>query len=283
LVEEEGLDIFLQEIGAEPLLTREEEKELARIYRDQSRPPDERDAARDKLARANLRLVVSIATKIKGLSFLDRIQEGVFGLMRTIETFDPDRGFKFSTYATWWIRQAIMRAIAKQGALIRKPAYIHEKIRRIRQLEADFAAEGRTISDEELAEELGMPKEKVREIRTAAMPTASLESLVDEDKDRELKNILGDPMFPSPETAVVNDRLKSELLEIVSTLPTKERDVLMMRYGLNGDSPMTLEELGTHFGVTRERIRQIEKRAICMFKRIVDRDDLAAMLLHRDI
>jgi len=268
------MKVYLTEIGWTPLLTAEEEIELARKLKDPSADDLERLEAKERLVNANLRLVVSVAKKFRTrrLSLLDLIQEGNIGLMRAIEKFDPSRGFKFSTYATWWIRQSISRAVADQEALIRKPVHIHEKINRIRQLEAAFSAEGRTISDEELAEELGMPEEKVQEIRAvSSMPTVSLDAPTDDRQKNPLGSAIPDRGAAIPGQAIFADALRPVVGAYLGILPETERQVLDGLYGWReGTSAKTLQEVADDLVLSKERVRQIRNRA---FRRLRQWDE----------
>lgn len=254
---------YLREIGRYRLLTPEEEVELAKRVEKSER------AAKSRLVQSNLRLVVSIAKKYvgRGLSLLDLIQEGNMGLIRAVEKYDWRKGFKFSTYATWWIRQAITRAIADQARTIRIPVHMVETINRLFRTSRRLMQElGREPSPEEIGEEMEMPPERVREIFKIAQEVTSLETPVGEDEDSLLGDFVHDVTTPAPEDTASRELLKQQLEEVLGTLPPREAAVLRMRFGLHGSKPMTLEEVGKEFGVTRERIRQIEAKALKKLK-----------------
>jgi len=254
---------YLREIGKVPLLTAEEEVELAKAYEKRDRK------AKEKLTVSNLRLVVSIAKKYigRGLSLLDLIQEGNQGLIRAVEKYDWRRGFKFSTYATWWIRQAITRAIADQARTIRIPVHMVETINKLyrtsRRLMQDL---GREPTPEEIGEELELGPDRVREIFKIAQEVASLETPVGDDKESFLGDFIPDESQLSPVDQASKQLLKDHLDEVLHTLSDREARVLKLRFGLEGNKQMTLEEVGRVFGVTRERIRQIEAKALRKLK-----------------
>jgi len=255
--------MYLKEIGQIPLLTAEEEIRLAKNIE----KGDEK--ARRKLIQSNLRLVVSIAKRYigRGLSFLDLIQEGNQGLMRAVEKYDWRRGYKFSTYATWWIRQAITRAIADQARTIRIPVHMVETINRIYRASRKLMQEiDRDPTAEEIADELGMTTARVREILKIAQSTTSLEKPVGDDGDSLLGDFIQDTSHPSPDESASEELLKENIKEVLDTLTEREAKVLKMRFGLDGYKPMTLEEVGKAFGVTRERVRQIECKALRKLK-----------------
>ncbi len=251
--------MYLREIGKIPLLTGKEEVDLAqRIEKGEL-------AARQKLIRSNLRLVVSIAKKYigRGLTFLDLIQEGNVGLMRAVEKFEWRRGFKFSTYATWWIRQAITRAIADQARTIRIPVHMIETINKFRRVQRKLEQElERQPAPEEVAKEMGIDKEKALEIVKISQEPTSIESKVGKDEDSSLKEFIPDEFTKSPEDAASYELLKGQIGEVLHTLSEREQKVLELRFGLRDNKPRTLEEVGKEFGVTRERIRQIEAKAL---------------------
>jgi RNA polymerase primary sigma factor len=254
---------YLREIGRVPLLFAEDEIELAKAYEKGDKK------AKDLLTESNLRLVVSIAKKYigRGLSLLDLIQEGNQGLIRAVEKYDWRRGYKFSTYATWWIRQAITRAIADQARTIRIPVHMVETINKIYRVSRKLMQElGRDPTPEEIGEELDMPPERVREIFKIAQDTTSLEAPVGEDKDSILGDFIPDEQSLSPVDQASKQLLKDHLDEVLSTLSDREAKVLKLRFGLEGTKQMTLEEVGKVFGVTRERIRQIEAKALRKLK-----------------
>lgn len=258
-VSSDPVRMYLREIGKVSLLTAAEEVTLAKKAEKGDEPSSQ------KLVKANLRLVVSIAKKYmgRGLSFLDLIQEGNIGLMRAVEKFDWRRGFKFSTYATWWIRQAITRAIADQGRTIRIPVHMIEtinKFKRIqRKLEQQFE---RPPKPEEVAKEMGIEVEKAREIIKISQEPTSIESTVGRDEDSRLKEFIPDEDVESPFEAASYELLKGHLDEVLQTLNPREQKVLELRFGIKDGRPRTLEEVGKEFGVTRERIRQIEAKAL---------------------
>jgi RNA polymerase primary sigma factor len=251
--------MYLKEIGKVPLLTSEEEKELA------ERIQQGDEEAKKKLSEANLRLVVSIAKRYvgRGMLFLDLIQEGNLGLLKAVEKFDYSKGFKFSTYATWWIRQAITRAIADQARTIRIPVHMVETINKLLRVSRQLLQEyGREPSDEELAKEMQMPIDKVREIRKIAQEPVSLETPIGEEEDTHLGDFIPDEDIPSPADAAAFTLLQEQLEEVLDTLAPREKMVLKLRFGLSDGKARTLEEVGDLFHVTRERIRQIEAKAL---------------------
>lgn len=254
---------YLREIGQYPLLDAEEEVELAKQYEHNSK------RAKDKLIESNLRLVVSIAKKYigRGLSLLDLIQEGNQGLIRAVEKYDWRRGYKFSTYATWWIRQAITRAIADQARTIRIPVHMVETINKLYRTSQRLIQDlGREPTHEEIAEELGITADKVREIFKISQDVTSLDTKVGEDEDSTLGDFVADEQHDAPDTAASKELLKDHLDDVLSTLTEREAKVLTLRFGLDEGQPKTLEEVGKVFGVTRERIRQIEAKALRKLK-----------------
>lgn len=251
--------MYLREIGKHELLKAEEEVDLAQ------RAEKGDKIAAEKLAKANLRLVVSIAKKYmgKGLAFLDLIQEGNIGLMRAVEKFDWKRGFKFSTYATWWIRQAITRAIADQAKTIRIPVHMVETINKYKKVERQLEQElERTPTAEEVAKVMGIDPEKARGIVKISQDTTSLETPVGKEEDTRLKEFIEDETTLSPFESASRELLKDHIEEVLQTLNDRERKVLELRFGLEDGKTRTLEEVGKEFGVTRERIRQIEAKAL---------------------
>lgn len=260
---DDSVKIYLKDIGKVPLLTADEEIELA--VKMESDDESERDWAKHKLSEANLRLVVSIAKRYvgRGMQFLDLIQEGNLGLMKAVEKFDYTKGFKFSTYATWWIRQAITRAIADQARTIRIPVHmvetINKQMRATRQLLQKL---GREPSAEEIAAHMGCPVEKVREIQKIAQDPVSLETPIGEEEDSHLGDFIEDTGALSPSDVAEGNMLKEQLIQVLNTLTPREEKVLRLRYGLDDSHPRTLEEVGREFNVTRERIRQIEAKAL---------------------
>ena len=251
--------MYLKEIGKVSLLTADEERELA-IRMEQG---DEE--AKKKLCESNLRLVVSIA-KIylnRGLSFLDLIQEGNLGLIKAVDKFDYTKGYKFSTYATWWIRQAITRSIADQARTIRIPVHMVETINKLIRISRQLLQEyGREPTSEEIAKEMGITVEKVREIKKISQDPVSLETPIGEEEDSHLGDFIPDDDVPAPVDAAAYSMLKEQLMEVLDTLSDREKKVLMLRFGLEDGRPRTLEEVGKEFNVTRERIRQIEAKAL---------------------
>jgi len=253
------IKMYLREIGKIPLLTPRQERELAR----RAQMGDKK--AREKLIVSNLRLVVSIAKRYmgRGLSFLDLIQEGNIGLLKAVEKFDWRKGYKFSTYATWWIRQAITRAIADQARTIRIPVHMVETINKVNKLRREYYQKyGEEPSIEELAKMIGKPPEKVKEILEASKETISLESPIGEDEDSSIEDFVADESIPSPKKEAMRMLMREELEKVLKTLSPREAMVLRMRYGLLDGKPKTLEEVGQYFNVTRERIRQIEVKAL---------------------
>ena len=255
----DSLRLYLRDIGRVPLLTAAEEVELAKRIEGGDM------AAKEKMVEANLRLVVSIAKGYlgRGLSFLDLIQEGSLGLIRAVEKFDYRRGFKFSTYATWWIRQAVTRAIADKARTIRIPVHMVEKLNRVVHLERHLVQRlGREPRAEEVAAELHMTADEVREIRRMAQLPVSLEKPIGEEEDSALGDFVEDESAPSPFDEAAGNLRRSDVMRALSALPDRERQVIELRFGLLGQQPCTLEEVGRTFGVTRERIRQIENNTL---------------------
>ena len=251
--------LYLKEIGKVPLLTAEEEMELAK------RMEEGDEEAKKKLAEANLRLVVSIAKRYmgRGMSFLDLIQEGNLGLIKAVEKFDYKKGFKFSTYATWWIRQAITRAIADQARTIRIPVHMVETINKLTRVSRQLLQEnGREPTPKEIADEMGYTEEKVREIQKIAQDPVSLETPIGEEDDSHLGDFIEDENAMAPADAASYALLKEQLIEVLGTLTEREEKVLRLRFGLDDGRARTLEEVGRTFNVTRERIRQIEAKAL---------------------
>ena len=250
---DDPVKVYLKEIGRVPLLSAEEEVELA------IRMSEGDVAAKKRLSEANLRLVVSIAKRYvgRGMQFLDLIQEGNLGLIKAVEKFDHTKGFKFSTYATWWIRQAITRAIADQARTIRIPVHMVETINKVKKVNSQLLHEnGHEPTNEQIAEKLEMPVEKVREIMRVAQEPVSLETPIGEEEDSHLGDFIPDEDAPAPSDVA------SQLAEVLSTLTPREEKVLRLRFGLEDGRSRTLEEVGKEFNVTRERIRQIEAKAL---------------------
>ena len=256
---EDPVRMYLKEIGKVPLLSAEEEIELAK----KMEQGDEN--AKKRLAEANLRLVVSIAKRYvgRGMLFLDLIQEGNLGLIKAVEKFDYRKGYKFSTYATWWIRQAITRAIADQARTIRIPVHMVETINKLIRVSRQLLQElGREPTPEEIAEEMDMPVDRVREILKIAQEPVSLETPIGEEEDSHLGDFIQDDNVPVPADAAAFTLLKEQLVEVLGTLTEREQKVLRLRFGLDDGRARTLEEVGKEFNVTRERIRQIEAKAL---------------------
>mgnify|MGYP002801738038 FL=1 len=256
---EDPVRMYLKEIGKVPLLSAEREIELAK------RMEEGDEEARKELAEANLRLVVSIAKRYvgRGMLFLDLIQEGNLGLIKAVEKFDYHKGYKFSTYATWWIRQAITRAIADQARTIRIPVHMVETINKLIRVSRQLLQElGREPLPEEIAKELDMPVERVREILKISQEPVSLETPIGEEEDSHLGDFIQDDNVPVPAEAAAQTLLKEQLDEVLDTLTEREQKVLRLRFGMNDGRARTLEEVGREFDVTRERIRQIEAKAL---------------------
>ncbi|MEF9942303.1 MAG: RNA polymerase sigma factor RpoD [Lachnospiraceae bacterium] len=256
---EDPVRMYLKEIGKVPLLNADEEVELAK------RMGEGDEEAKKRLAEANLRLVVSIAKRYvgRGMLFLDLIQEGNLGLIKAVEKFDYQKGFKFSTYATWWIRQAITRAIADQARTIRIPVHMVETINKLIRVSRQLLQElGREPTPEEIAVELDMPVERVREILKISQEPVSLETPIGEEEDSHLGDFIQDDNVPVPAEAAAATLLKEQLGEVLDTLTEREQKVLRLRFGMNDGRARTLEEVGKEFDVTRERIRQIEAKAL---------------------
>ena len=258
-----GLDdpvkMYLKDIGQVPLLTTDEELELAQ------KMSEGQEAAKKRLSEANLRLVVSIAKRYvgRGMLFLDLIQEGNLGLMKAVEKFDYQKGFKFSTYATWWIRQSITRAIADQARTIRIPVHMVETINRLVREQRILLQElGRESTLEELAERMGVSIERVSEIQKIAQDPVSLETPIGEEEDSHLGDFIEDDKTPTASDSVASTMLKEQIARVLDTLTPREEKVLRLRYGIDDGRPRTLEEVGKEFNVTRERIRQIEAKAL---------------------
>ncbi|HEX3038803.1 MAG TPA: RNA polymerase sigma factor RpoD [Caproiciproducens sp.] len=256
---DDPVKVYLKEIGRVPLLTPEEEIDLAiRI-----KTGDE--AAKKRLSEANLRLVVSIAKRYlgRGMQFLDLIQEGNLGLIKAVEKFDYTKGFKFSTYATWWIRQAITRAIADQARTIRIPVHMVETINKVKKVSSQLLhTNGHEPTADEISAELDMPVDKVREIMRVAQEPVSLETPIGEEEDSHLGDFIPDDDAPAPADAASHTLLKEQLADVLDTLTPREEKVLRLRFGLEDGRSRTLEEVGKEFNVTRERIRQIEAKAL---------------------
>jgi len=270
-VSTEALQLFLKDIGKVELLTAAQEIELAkRIERGDHR-------AKQMMVEANLRLVVSIAKRYRnqGLPFLDLIQEGTIGLVRAAEKFDHRKGFKFSTYATWWIRQAVARALADKARTIRMPVHVVEKLNKIMRTERKLRAErGREPSSIEIADELDLTIDEVDQIRRSAQTPVSLEKPVGDDEESEFGHFITDELAPLPDELAEDVLRREALVKILGTLSERERRVLELRYGLNGEQPRTLDEVGRTFQVTRERIRQIENQSLKKLRALADSQKL---------
>jgi RNA polymerase primary sigma factor len=254
-----SIQVYLNSIGKTPLLTAEDEIELAK------RVAQSDQRAKNHLITANLRLVVSIAKRYcdLGLPLLDLIQEGNTGLIRAVEKYDYTKGYRFSTYATWWIRQAITRAIADKGRNIRLPVHATEAIQRLKKIRRQLTFElGRYPTDEELAKAAELPVAKVRQLKRIVKRTVSLATPVGPDDDRSLVDLIEDEYSAHPTRTVAHKMLSEDIAEVLSVLTTREQEILTMRYGLYDDRPRSLAEIGTKMGVTRERIRQIEAKAL---------------------
>lgn len=269
-VSDDSVRLYLREIGKIPLLSAEEEMDLARRIIEGDKK------AKDKMAEANMRLVVSIAKRYsgRGLDFLDLIQEGNTGLLRAVEKFDPDKGFKFSTYATWWIRQAITRAIADQARTIRIPVHMVETINKLLRTQRRMTQElNREPTIEELSKELDMEPEKIEYVIKIKQDISSLDAGVGrdgEDDDSVLQDFIVDEDTVSPEDSASNQLLKEQVQEILSSLSDREQKIVRMRFGLDNGKNHTLEEVGQEFAVTRERIRQIEAKALAKLRKHKD-------------
>ena len=256
---DDPVKMYLKDIGKVPLLTQDEEIELAK------RMAEGDDRAKSQLSESNLRLVVSIAKRYvgRGMPFLDLIQEGNFGLMKAVEKFDYTKGFKFSTYSTWWIRQSITRAIADQARTIRIPVHMYETINKQKKATRDlFQKLGREPTVEEIAKVMDMPVEKVIDIQKISQDTVSLDTPVGEEEDSTLGTFIQDENAISPSDSASTMMLKEQLMEVLSTLTPREQKVILLRYGIEDGHTRTLEDVGKEFSVTRERIRQIEAKAL---------------------
>ena len=273
-VADDSVKLYLREIGKIPLLTAEEEYELAQKIINGTEK--EKKKAKDKMAESNMRLVVSIAKRYsgRGLDFLDLIQEGNTGLLRAVEKFDPDKGFKFSTYATWWIRQAITRAIADQARTIRIPVHMVETINKVLRTQRRLTQElNREPSTEEIAKAMGMEPEKIEYVMKIKQDIASLDASVGrdgEDDDSSLGDFIEDEDRVSPEDSAATQLLKEQIASILQTLTDREQKIIKMRFGIGGGKSHTLEEVGAEFSVTRERIRQIEAKALAKLRKNKD-------------
>lgn len=259
-----GIKIYLREIGKTPLLTPEEEVQLAaRIKRGD-------ESARQHMIQANLRLVVKIAQDYAnyGLPLLDLISEGNIGLMKAVERFDPNKGGKLSTYAAWWIKQSIKRALANQSKTIRLPVHMVDKISKMRRVSMSMSEElGREPSDDELSEEIGIDRAKLSQLKAASLRPASLDAPISDDDNTEFGEIVGDEGAESPLQMLSNKNMHGQLDGLLEVLDGRELKIIVARFGLDGQKPKTLEEVGQEFGVTRERIRQLQNIALKKLKR----------------
>ena len=275
---DDSVKIYLQQIGKIKLLTNEEELEVAKKIKEENS-----EEAKKTLVNANLRLVVSIAKKYigRGLSFLDLIQEGNMGLMRAAEKFDYTKGYKFSTYATWWVQQSITRAIADKSRLIRLPVHMIETLSKIKKISMDLTIEnGAAPTKEEIAHKIGMPVQKLSALIESAQGTVSIESPANQkDDNAKLSDFIVDESTLSPDTKVTQDNLFFDIKKMLNHLSEKERNVLIMRYGLDEKGEKkTLEQIGTYYGVSRERIRQIENRAMSKLKKLCRNNNITTNL-----
>lgn len=268
--------LYLRECGSNPLLSAEQEMALAKLIEKGKAPdatPEDKEAAskaKKEMANANLRLVVSIAKKYpgRGMPFLDLIQEGNIGLLKAVDKFDYTKGYKFSTYATWWIRQAITRSIADQARTIRVPVHMVETINKMNRVGRKFLQEhGREATNEELSKEMGISVEKIREAKKAAQDPISLETPIGEKEDSHLGDFIEDQKTASPEDEAAATMRREQVYKMLDTLTEREKGVLALRFGMDDGTPRTLEEVGKYFGVTRERIRQIEGKALKKLKK----------------
>ena len=281
-VADDSVKLYLREIGKIPLLSQEEEFELAQkiIHGNEK----EKKRAKDKMAESNMRLVVSIAKRYsgRGLDFLDLIQEGNTGLLRAVEKFDPDKGFKFSTYATWWIRQAITRAIADQARTNRIPVHMVETINKVLRTQRRLTQElNREPTSEEIGKAMDMDADKIEYVMKIKQDIASLDASVGrdgEDDDSSLGDFIEDEDRVSPEDSAATQLLKEQIAEILSTLTDREQKIIKMRFGIGGGKSHTLEEVGAEFSVTRERIRQIEAKALAKLRKNKDTKKLKEYL-----
>jgi RNA polymerase primary sigma factor len=262
--EKSTMKLYLQEIGKTPLLKPSEEIELAALIR-------EGDAqARERMIKANLRLVVKIAHDYSnfGLPLLDLISEGNIGLIKAVERFDPSKGGKLSTYAAWWIKQSIKRALANQSKTIRLPVHLVDKIARMRRITAELEEElGRVPTDEEIAYMMEMPVNKVAHLKSVSVRPASLDAPVGEDDATEFGELIGDENSVAPVDALQSKTVVTDLMNLVESLDAREAEIIRLRFGLNGDKPLTLEEVGERFAITRERVRQLQNMALSRMRK----------------
>jgi len=263
-----GLQLYLRQIATYPLLTPAEEIVLAAKIKEGDQ------SAKAEMIRANLRLVVKIARDYSsfGLPLLDLISEGNIGLMKAVERFDPTKGGKLSTYGSWWIKQSIKRALANQGKTIRLPVHLVDKIAKIRRVGAGLSDElGREASDEEIAEEVGMNAAKVTQLKQASIRPTSLDAPIGEDETTELGDLVGDEMATDPYEQLRDKDMQEEVGDLLAHLDERERRIINSRFGLDGSDPITLEEVGVKFGVTRERIRQLQNIALSKMRRALNK------------
>jgi len=269
--------LYMQEIGKTPLLTREEEIKLAaRVKRGDKR-------ARERMIKANLRLVVKIAHDYSnfGLPLLDLISEGNIGLMKAVERFDPKKGGKLSTYAAWWIKQSIKRALANQAKTIRLPVHLVDKISKMKRAGHKLSEQlGREPTDQELADVLGVTRAKVAQLRTISVRPASLDAPIGDDDATEFSEIVGDDAALTPFELLRDKTLRQEVRDILEELDPREAEILTLRFGLDGSKPKTLEEVGRKFGVTRERIRQLQNIALMKLRRALQKKEKPSEFLH---
>jgi RNA polymerase primary sigma factor len=274
---ESGIKIYLREIGQIALLTPAEEIELAARIKKGDKE------ARAKMIRANLRLVVKIAHDYNnlGLPLLDLISEGNIGLMKAVERFDPAKGGKLSTYAAWWIKQSIKRALANQSKTIRLPVHLVDKISKMRRVALQMSEElGREPTDDELAEEVGMASAKVSQLKTVSIRPASLDAPISDDDTTEFGEIVGDEEALTPFEHLRDQNLRDEVADLISVLDDREKKIIFSRFGLDGGKPKTLEEVGRKFGVTRERIRQLQNIALMKLRRALQKKEKPSDFVH---
>lgn len=274
---DDSVKIYLQQIGKYPLLTKDEERKVAKSIKENNNEP-----ARQILINANLRLVVSIAKKYvgRGLSFLDLIQEGNVGLIRATEKFDYKKGYKFSTYATWWIQQSITRAIADKSRMIRLPMHLIDTLTKIKKTSTMLITKlGRTPTKQELADAMGISLKKLSEINKSTQTTISIDNPTNQKEDaNKIIDYIVDESLNTPDAMVTDENLQFDTTKMLETLSQKERDVLILRYGLDSGEKQTLEEVSNRFNVSRERIRQIENRALSKLKKLAKQKDISSDL-----
>ncbi len=274
---DDSVKIYLQQIGKYPLLTKDEELKIAKSIKETNN-----DLARKTLINANLRLVVSIAKKYvgRGLSFLDLIQEGNVGLIRATEKFDYEKGYKFSTYATWWIQQSITRAIADKSRMIRLPMHLIDTLTKIKKTSTMLVTKlGRTPTKQELADAMGISLKKLTEINKSTQTTISIDNPTNQKEDaNKIIDYIIDESLNTPDAMVTDENLQFDTTKMLETLSQKERDVLILRYGLDSGEKQTLEEVSNRFNVSRERIRQIENRALSKLKKLAKQKDISSDL-----